>query len=98
KEKRLHLRLSIAREIENKIVISDPTRLNQVLQNLLNNAMKFTEKGFVHLTVQTVKKEGQWLTVNFAVEDSGIGIAPEKQNHIFEVFAQASESTNRNYG
>jgi signal transduction histidine kinase/ActR/RegA family two-component response regulator len=98
KEKMLDLRLSIAREIENKIVFSDPTRLNQVLLNLLNNAIKFTEKGYVHLTAQMVKKEEGTMTVHFSVEDSGIGIEPDKQDHIFEVFAQATASTNRNYG
>lgn len=98
KEKMLDLRLSIAKEIENKIVLSDPTRLNQVLLNLLNNAIKFTEKGYVHLTAQMVRKDDKMMTIHFSIEDSGIGIEPEKQDHIFEVFAQAAASTNRNYG
>ncbi len=97
-EKLLDLRLSIARDIENKNVMSDPTRLNQVLMNLLNNAIKFTEKGFVHLTAQLVRQDEGTMTVHFSVEDSGIGIEPDKQDHIFEVFTQATESTNRNYG
>lgn len=97
-EKRLDFGLSISKEMDDKLVISDPTRLNQVLMNLLNNAIKFTEKGFIHVTAQLVRKDERFMTVHFSVEDSGTGIEADKQAHIFEVFAQATESTNRNYG
>lgn len=75
-------------------VQGDPTRLRQVLANLLSNAMKFTESGEVVLSVERVEKG----TFRFTVRDSGIGIAPDKLNAIFDSFAQADSSTTRKYG
>ncbi|MGE4504915.1 MAG: ATP-binding protein [Desulfovibrionaceae bacterium] len=72
----------------------DPTRLGQVLQNLLGNAVKFTERGEVVLDIRPVDGGG----LRFQVSDTGIGIAPDKQGTIFNTFAQADTSTTRKYG
>ena len=83
-------------------MIGDPARLKQILTNLLGNAIKFTEKGEIVLTVSRGaafscdNKEFQ--TVAIAVSDTGIGISPEKIKQIFERFTQADSSTTRNYG
>jgi CheY-like chemotaxis protein/signal transduction histidine kinase/CHASE3 domain sensor protein len=75
-------------------MFSDPTRLQQILRNLLSNALKFTEKGSVELCVRSA--EGERLL--FEVKDTGIGIAPEQHGVIFEAFRQADGTTNRKYG
>ncbi|MBD2204658.1 response regulator [Calothrix sp. FACHB-1219] len=73
---------------------TDPKRLQQVLNNLLANAFKFTEQGRVSLEVRLISPD----TVAFAVSDTGIGIAKEKQQLIFEAFQQADGTTSRKYG
>ncbi len=77
-----------------EILVTDQLRLEQVLRNLLSNAIKFTEKGEVKL--QLSRQDQQW--AKFTVIDSGIGIAPEQQEVIFEAFRQADGTTNRKYG
>jgi HAMP domain-containing protein/signal transduction histidine kinase/CheY-like chemotaxis protein len=88
-------------------VRTDAQRLEQVLKNLLSNAFKFTERGYVNLRVEPAK--GGWSAENaslnradavfaFSVSDSGIGIPADKQNTIFEAFQQADGSTSRKYG
>lgn len=76
-------------------LIGDPTRLRQVLLNLLGNAIKFTEQGRVSLRVQAAPEPDHWL---FRVEDSGIGIQAARLPLIFERFAQADQSTTRRFG
>ena len=76
------------------MIYTDSQRLEQILKNLLSNAVKFTEKGQVSLTVSRQPGEG----IAFTVRDSGIGIAPEQQESIFEAFRQADGTTNRRYG
>jgi CheY-like chemotaxis protein len=73
---------------------TDPMRLEQILKNLLSNAMKFTEKGSVSLEVSSTL-DG---SVAFAVSDTGIGISPDQQQMVFEAFRQADGTTNRKYG
>lgn len=75
----------------------DPTRLRQVLLNLISNALKFTAEGHICLSVQ-VLDDGQAKQLRFAVSDSGIGIAPEDQVKLFQSFVQADSSTTRRYG
>jgi len=74
----------------------DPTRIRQVLFNLLNNAARFTERGSVTVSVRQQDEEGE--AVVFAVADTGLGIAPEDIPHIFEEFQQADGSTRRRHG
>ncbi|MGH7819082.1 MAG: PAS domain S-box protein, partial [Candidatus Binatia bacterium] len=79
-------------------VIADPGRIRQVLTNLLGNAVKFTAKGHVFVEVACERHENGKGTFRFSVEDTGIGIAPEKLAHVFERFTQADSSTTRKYG
>jgi two-component system sensor histidine kinase/response regulator len=78
-------------------LIGDPTRLRQILINLLGNAVKFTESGEVVLAVQNHEfgKSGE---IEFTVSDTGVGISPEKLETIFDDFTQADASTTRKYG
>jgi CheY-like chemotaxis protein len=76
------------------MVKSDPTRLRQILLNLLSNALKFTEAGEVRLTVS----KGPNDELHFAVKDSGIGLTPEGMAKLFQSFSQADSSTTRKYG
>jgi CheY-like chemotaxis protein len=79
-------------------VSGDPTRLSQVIYNLVHNAIKFTEHGTVKLSVHAKTISDNSVTIDFKVRDTGIGIAPEKQKMIFERFTQADSSTSRSYG
>lgn len=83
-------------------VRGDPTRLRQVLLNLVNNAVKFTSKGTVYIRIRDLTGEGSdnngTYQVYFAVQDSGIGISPEAQKKLFMPFAQADSSISRKYG
>lgn len=81
-----------------KRVMGDQVRLTQILNNLVSNAIKFTEKGFVsiHAYVKEDKKEG--LTVHFEVRDTGIGIDTTSMKQIFDSFTQADEDTTRKFG
>ncbi len=79
-------------------VVGDPYRLNQVILNLLSNAMKFTEKGSIELKVACVEAVNASVLLQFSIIDSGIGIPPEVQERIFESFHQADTSTTRRYG
>jgi two-component system, sensor histidine kinase and response regulator len=79
-------------------VVGDPTRLRQVIVNLLGNAIKFTERGEVGLHVEVKQKENASLLVYFSVHDTGIGISESKRKVIFEAFTQADTSASRKYG
>ena len=92
-QKGLELRSEIDKALP-EYLETDPQRLNQVLKNLLSNALKFTEEGFISLEVQ--KKEES--DVEFVVKDTGIGIKKEKQKTVFEAFQQADGGTARRYG
>ena len=79
-------------------LVGDPMRLQQVLLNLISNAIKFTALGEVVLTVRPLDEVNGRLTLEFAVRDSGIGIEPAQQEQIFAAFSQADSSTSRKYG
>ncbi|MEP7279415.1 MAG: ATP-binding protein [Bacteroidota bacterium] len=96
-DKLVTLKLDIDPELTKK-VIGDPTRTSQVLNNLVHNAIKFTREGQVVLSIEIRKVEKGSVTVKIAVTDTGIGIAPEKQQLIFERFTQADSSTSRSFG
>jgi len=76
----------------------DPTRLRQVLINLVGNAIKFTKQGEVSVTASRAPSEGSRAAIHFVVSDTGIGIAPEKHQQIFDAFSQADSSTTREFG
>ena len=79
-------------------VIGDPTRLSQLLINLITNAIKFTEKGFIKIIAEVSDKNTQKFIIKFKISDSGIGIAKENMESIFERFKQESLDTNRKFG
>jgi PAS domain S-box-containing protein len=76
----------------------DPTRLRQALLNYTSNALKFTDRGSIALRAILLEDGGDEILVRFEVEDTGIGIAPEKLSSVFHVFEQADPSTTRKYG
>jgi signal transduction histidine kinase/CheY-like chemotaxis protein len=79
-------------------VVGDPTRIQQVLTNLVGNALKFTERGHVFVAVREDSHAEGSTTLHFSVTDTGIGIPPEKHDAIFEAFRQADGSTTRRFG
>ena len=82
-----------------KYVVGDPTRLSQVVINLVSNAVKFTSKGgHIDVDATYLKEDNQNITFKISVRDSGIGLTPEQQKRIFEAFTQADVSTNRKAG
>ncbi len=96
-DKGLELACRIAPEIPDSLV-GDPARLRQVVVNLVGNAIKFTEKGEVVVSVDLVRLDDSQITLQFAIVDTGIGISPDKRRAIFEPFEQADGSTTRRYG
>jgi signal transduction histidine kinase/ActR/RegA family two-component response regulator len=80
------------------IVHGDPVRLRQVLTNLIGNAIKFTDKGSVHLVTELKRLEEGKCSLRFEVRDTGIGITSEQRKGIFDTFSQADSSTTRKYG
>lgn len=97
--KQIELRLVLVIDPAGRLnVLGDPTRLAQVLGNLVQNAIKFTQQGWVELRIEVTARTEAELTVAIAVEDTGIGIAPEKQGLIFNPFTQADASMSRSYG
>lgn len=95
KEKKIELNISLAKNIPTTIE-TDKARLEQILKNLISNSLKFTSKGSVSL--QITNDPATKGNICFIVKDTGIGIAPEKQQLIFEAFQQADGSTKRKYG
>jgi signal transduction histidine kinase len=93
--------LTLNRHIEAAVpttLLGDPMRLRQVLLNLLNNAVKFTEQGWIAVVMRTDATDLQRPLLHIAVSDTGTGIAPEMQAHIFEAFTQEDASTTRRFG
>ncbi len=78
--------------------VGDPTRLRQVLINLLGNAVKFTDTGEVMTTLETADESSEHITIRFTVSDTGIGMTQQQTEDIFEAFKQADGSTTRKYG
>lgn len=82
----------------NENLIGDPTKLSQILINLINNSIKFTKNGDVTLKIKTVKEKNNKITLKFVVQDNGIGIPEDKIANIFDSFSQGSVEINRTYG
>lgn len=100
--KKLELAYTIADEVPSGIR-SDPTRLGQILLNLLNNAIKFTETGevVVHVASEPLARQGETpeqFKISFSVQDTGIGIPPEGMDRLFKSFSQVDASTTRRFG
>ncbi|TGD78518.1 PAS domain-containing hybrid sensor histidine kinase/response regulator [Hymenobacter wooponensis] len=85
-------------QLPDPVVIGDPSRINQIVLNLLSNAIKFTTHGQVELAADVLEDTATALTLEFRVKDSGIGIAPEKLETIFESFSQAYADISRRFG
>ncbi len=80
------------------ILVGDPLRLGQVLINLVNNAVKFTEHGEVVASVHVVERLSDQVKLKFSVRDTGIGMTPEQSGRLFQAFSQADASTTRKFG
>jgi two-component system sensor histidine kinase/response regulator len=96
-QKDLELNCNIAADVPDAL-LGDPSRLRQILVNLLGNSLKFTEKGEINLVVQRESENGATTLLHFKIQDTGIGIPAEKQPRIFEAFTQADGSTTRRFG
>jgi CheY-like chemotaxis protein len=96
--KHLSLQMKIPSEVSTTALLGDPLRLQQVLVNLGGNAIKFTEAGEVQLSIDVVSRDEQGVQLHFKVQDTGIGIPPDKHTHIFGAFNQADSDTTRRYG
>lgn len=96
-EKNLELLLD-ARLDTNKQLLGDPLRLRQILTNLVDNAIKFTDTGEVQLTIAEKAATDQNCTLCFSIRDTGIGISEQQQEKLFEAFSQANDSTTRLFG
>ena len=96
-EKGLELLLDMPLQLPTALV-GDPSRLGQVLLNLGNNAVKFTDSGEVVVAVQVLEQDGASARLRFEVRDTGIGMSAEQQQRLFQPFTQADASTSRRYG
>jgi len=85
-------------EADDFALLGDPGRVRQILTNLLTNSIKFTSEGWVKLTVRLLEETTEGVTVEFAVEDTGIGIEEEVKKRLFQPFSQADSSVARRFG
>ncbi len=81
-----------------EVLTGDSVRLNQILYNLISNAIKFTQQGEVSLSVDVLRRNESYATIHFSVSDTGIGMSEEQQAKIFKAFSQANSSTTRKFG
>ena len=97
REKNLLLEFSLAPELVRK-VSGDPSRLRQILLNLLGNAIKFTQQGKVQLEIKALEETDREIQMHFSITDTGMGMAPETLQKLFQPFTQADTSTSRKFG
>jgi CheY-like chemotaxis protein len=97
-KKGLKMNIYVDELIRDMKVITDPTRITQILNNLAGNSIKFTPEGFVSVSLELSHYTDEHLVVKFSVKDSGIGISQDKHEIIFDAFVQASSSTTREFG
>ena len=93
--------LEFLAEVANSVpqnLVGDPLRLGQVIANLINNAIKFTERGEVYLKAELQEQVGERARLRFSVKDTGIGMTPEQAARLFQPFSQADASTTRKHG
>lgn len=96
-EKGIEFRINCADEVP-RTLVGDPVRLNQIIVNLIGNSIKFTEKGYVELRIQLIHQSNNRASIKFTVKDTGIGIAKDKLDTVFESYKQAESATARKYG
>ena len=97
----LEKNLELVKEYDNKIpevLVGDPMRLHQIILNLVSNAVKFTSKGKITVSVRLISEDEEKVTIEFAVTDTGIGILENKIGTIFDTFQQATSCTSRLFG
>ncbi len=97
RQKGLEVLISITPDVPNYLK-GDPLRLGQVLINLVNNAVKFTDSGEIIIRVARVATQGDQVTLEFSVQDTGIGLTKEQAGRLFKSFSQADSTTTRKYG
>jgi PAS domain S-box-containing protein len=93
--------LELIKEYDNRIpevLVGDPVRLHQIILNLVSNAVKFTTKGKITVSIRLLEEDHEKVTIEFAVSDTGIGITKNKIEKVFENFQQATSGTSRLYG
>ncbi|MFT5450788.1 MAG: signal transduction histidine kinase/CheY-like chemotaxis protein [Enterobacterales bacterium] len=81
-----------------KTLNGDSFRLNQIVTNLINNAIKFTEQGEISLSIKPIKTEGSIINIEFSLSDTGIGMTTKEMSNLFDTYNQADSSTTRKYG
>jgi PAS domain S-box-containing protein len=91
------LKCSIDPRISPALLV-DPMRLRQILNNLVSNALKFTDRGFIEIKAELMERAGGEDRVRFSVKDTGIGISPDNQAHLFQPFVQAGDKTAPHFG
>lgn len=96
-KKNIHFFLDAAINLS-QTLIGDPNRLTQILNNLISNAIKFTEKGQVKMTLSVEEETEEQIVLRFDIKDTGIGISVEEKKYIFNMFTQAASDTTRKYG
>jgi PAS domain S-box-containing protein len=96
-EKRLEFHFDIADDVP-KWLLGDPVRLSQILTNLTSNAVKFTERGHIIISIRVLEKSEEFVNIEFSVKDSGIGLTEEEIEKLFIPFNQADTSTSRKFG
>ena len=96
-EKGVDVRINIDPNVP-AILLGDALRLNQIILNLISNAVKFTERGGVIVSVRTLEKQGDKLLLEVGIRDTGIGMTPEQQQVLFRSFSQADNSMTRKFG
>ena len=96
-EKGLEMMVEIAPGIP-PLLVGDPLRLGQVMNNLVGNAVKFTDRGEIHVTVDEEKRDAESATLRFSVRDTGIGMSEEQRARLFQAFTQADSSITRRFG
>ena len=96
-QKQLELAYDTDPEVPSHL-LGDPSRLRQILVNLVGNAIKFTQQGEVLVTIERLSQNAGDVELHFKVKDTGIGVPPEKQGLLFKAFSQADSSTTRKYG
>ncbi len=96
-EKNLEILFAIETDVPRQL-IGDPLRLHQILANLANNAVKFTESGEIEIRAELLREYNKSVAIRFSVRDTGIGLSPDQQQKLFQSFSQADASTTRRYG